>query len=344
VVLARTRWMLVSLWLLAACGGRARSNGTAVVGEESDAGTPVSCAGVLGAEPTVLRSDVGDGWLFLEGERLISVEAKGRVRSIDRCSGDATELVTLPRVTGATVAGGYAWVASADDLIVLRRVSLRDGSADIVGGSPGGYLVSDESHVYFTERRPPEPLQIVRLTANAAATRSTRPLPNEWGLRLLRAGPAGLYVTEDCDCVPRLRRLPHDSSELLSVEGTNASSIVTSFSSVLVHRDELYVSLNPAWVRRLPLEGGEPETLLANSAASELNAQGDDFCWLEGSYDGPGWVRCLSLADPKPVVRAVDHVESGRFPRLVLASGAAYWLRPLSADVTQAFELVAAAL
>jgi hypothetical protein len=344
VVLARTRWVLVSLWLLAACGGRARSNGTAAIDEESDAGPPISCTSVLGPEPTVLRSDVGDGWLFLEGERLVSVETKGRIRSIDRCSGDAKELVTLPRVTAATVAGGFAWIASADDMIVLRRVSLRDGSAEIVGGSPSGYLVSDESHVYFAEQRLPDPLQIVRLTANTAATRSTRPLPNEWGLRLLRAGPAGLYVTQDCDCAPRLRRLPHDSSELLSVEGTNANSIVTSFSSVLVHRDELYVSLNPGWVRRLPLEGGEPETVLADSRAWELAADGDDICWLEGSYDGPGWVRCSSLADPERVVRDLDHVQSGRFPRLVLAADALYWLRPASSDVTQPFELVAAAL
>ncbi len=333
----------------AACGGLARSHTDTSPNpppeEEPDAGPPVSCAGILGAEPKVLRADIAEGRLFLGRDRLILVEDEGRVLRIERCTGDVTELTSgLGRVSGAAVAGAHVWVASGAPSVALRRVALDDGQSELVPGSPYGYLVADDSHVFFLERPNGDATVAVSVSTSTATTSSRRTLEQEYSLRTSAAGPAGVYLTQDCDCAPRLRRLPPGESALVALEGTGPSGVSTYYSSVLAHGGSLYVSLNPGWLRRMPPEGGDFEALLSSSSAQNLSAAGDAMCWSEGSPYGPSSVRCASLAAPSFEGREVDRVEVGGMRAVVVASDAVYWLRGTSSDFTLPLELVAAGL
>jgi hypothetical protein len=334
---------------VAACGGRAGSHTGATenppVEEEPDAGAPVSCAGILGAEPTVVRADIATGRLFLDEDQLILVEDEGRVLRIERCTGDVTELASgLGRVSAAVRAGAYVWIASGTPSIALRRVALDDGQSEVIGASPYGSLVADESDVFFLERPNGDAMVAVTMSASTAKTRERRTLEREYSLRTLAAGPAGVYFTQDCDCAPTLRRLPPDGSALVALEGTGPSGVSSYYTSVLPHGGSLYVSLSPSWLRRLPPEGGEFETLLATSGVQSLSAAGDALCWSQGSPYGASSVHCASLAAPSFEARELDRVETGGMRTVVVASDAVYWLRGTSSDFTQPLELVAAAL
>jgi hypothetical protein len=332
---------------MAACGGRARSHSDATPltppEEEPDAGPPVSCAGMLDATPTVLRSDLMEGFLLLGQDRLILVESEGRVVSIERCTGDVTELANgLGRVSSAVIAGAYVWVASGAPNVVLRRIGLASGQGEVVLGSPYGSLVADDSHVSFLERPDGGAMVAVSVSASSAMTLSRRPLGQEYVLRARAAGPAGLYFSQDCDCAGVLRRLPPDSSALVAIEGAGPSSVSDYYSSVLAHDGSLYVALNPKWLRRLPPEGGEFETLLPSARAQSLSAAGDALCWSEGTPYGASSVHCASLATPTFDAREVDRVETGGMRTVVTASDAVYWLRGTSLDFSLPLELVAA--
>ena len=126
------------------------------------------------------------------------------------------------------------------------------------------------------------------------------------------------------------------------MDGTGPTGVAT-FYSALVHAGALYVSLSPGWFRRLPLEGGEPETLLPTSGVQRPSASGDHLCWSVGSYSGPSSVRCASLAAPSFEARELQHVELGGIRAVVVASDAGYWLRGVSNEPSP-LELVAVAL
>jgi hypothetical protein len=327
------------------CGGRS----SALEGHEG-AREPAACEGAIDGRGALLRSDVARGRLFTAGDRLILVESGGRVLSIDRCSGEGFELAPdIGNVTASVLVGDHVWFLAGHDTLALSRLLTAGGPVELVlADAPASNLVTDGVRVYFFDGHGTSSAD-VWLAADSdppATPIATIAAPAGTQLRLLAAGPAGLYFTYDCDCAPSLSRYALGEPEPSSLEGAGAAGIWGSYA-VGVGPDRLYVALNSSGggvaVKRLPFEGGVAEELLGTGTRrSTLRANGQFVCWLDGPLNGPTSLNCLSLLDERRPHRKLGSVPSIETMSLALADDAVYWLRPREGD--ESYEIFAAAL
>jgi hypothetical protein len=328
--------------LFLGCGGRSMDP-AAEVGN----GEPLVCEGAIDARGMVLRSDVGSGRLFTSGERLILVESRGRILSIDRCGGDEVELARdLGTVTASVLLEPHVWFLAGGS---LSRLALTGEPVEtVVTDAPSSNLVTDGARVYFFDGHGTSSAEVWSAGGDPveASPLGSLAAPAGHQLRLLAGGPAGLYFTYDCDCAPWLSRVLPGETEPSTLEGAGAVGVWGSYS-VAVGSDRLYVAANPrsggAALRRLPFAGGEAEELLdTGSQRTALTANHRDVCWLGGNYQGPTALSCLALFDSRRLTREIDSIDSALTMSLALADDAVYWLRPRG-DQDSVYEIFAAA-
>jgi hypothetical protein len=323
------------------CGGRSA--------ESVEVGA-LACDGTLDERGRVLHTDLAYGRVFTAGDRLIVVEAGGRVLSVDRCSGDGVELVAgLGKVVASVVVGEHVWFLAGGETLSLARLPVTGGTVETVLTNVGSSnLVTDGTRVYFFSghgtsmsdvRSVDEDLQessIASVTVQAGSA-----------LRLLAAGPAGLYFTFECDCTPSLLRLAPGESEPTTLEGAGSASLWGTYA-VGVGPDRLYVAVNPVngtnTLKRLPFAGGSAEELLpSGSARSTITATERHVSWVEGSLHEPRRLHTLSLTGARSL-RELDSTPSTLSSSTSIAADAVYWLRQRDESEDAPFEIFAAAL
>jgi hypothetical protein len=323
------------------CGGRSA--------ESVEVGA-LACDGTLDGRGRVLYTDLAYGRLFTAGESLIVVESSGRVLSIDRCSGDGVELAAgLGTVAASVLVGEHVWFLAGSETLSLGRLPVTGGTVEtILTDVASSNLVTDGTRVYFFSGHGTSMSDVGRVDENLQES-SIASVTVQLGaaLRLLAAGPAGLYFTYECDCTPSLLRLGLGEPEPTTLAGAGSASLWGTYE-VGVGPDRVYVGVNTFRgtnsLKRLPFAGGSAEELLSSgSARSAITASERHVCWVEGSLHEPRRLHTLSLTGARSL-RELDSTPSTLRSSTSLAEDAVYWLRQRDESEDAPFEIFAAAL
>lgn len=309
-----------------------------------------ACEGMLVATPTQLAVSTSSSTsldLLVDGDTLVLVEPgpDGRLRRIDRCTGDELDAIAVPFLQRAVVHEGEVVLTgiTTDPPYDLLRW---DADAGLVrlGEVPFSRLDSHSTGLYLAEG-----VEIHRFDEASGTSVSVHTIdaPSDVVDPVSHVGihEAGLYYRLDYDTGvgSTLLRWPIGAATGAWVEGSDSAiGLAASGERIVTSVDQSpgFVGSGIRDIVALPAGGGEPTRLYTGS--------GEDP-WIRGIAATEAWV-CWSGG---PSVRCVDANEGegegegvherasqGETRALVIAENAVYWW----ASVDEGHLLMAAAL